>query len=258
MRMTASQIGWIVLAVGLIVASYCAWLVGVAILNEPHRQRREFVLAQIAAVKAGRDDTIMLFDSDGEMLVEFVKEKGELDGVKHIHLQIEYARGTDRFFEEIRGMSGIAGMLLSKTDVSDVGLKHIATLPDLISLGLHNVHVTTAGLKHLESCPRLTSLSVTPYPVEIVSIPELVATARVKSLSLHSRDNEDWIHEGAKNITEAPFVEQLSLHCSLITPEELWQLCERLPHCKVRTFNDSGNGNPREIAPLRDKLEPVD
>ncbi len=250
MRLTASQIGWIVLAVGVIAAGYCAWLVGVAVLNEPHRQLREYLLKQIAAVKAGRDNTIMLCDDDGEMLVEFVKEKGELAGVKDIRLQIEYAQGTDRFLEEIRGMTGIAGMLLSKTNVSDVGLQHIATLPDLTSLGLHKVRLSDDGLRLLEVCPQLRILSITPRDVELVSIPRLVATARVEALSLHAPNDPDWIREGMAKITEAPFLRELLLYCSKITPVELRPLRERLPHCRVRAFDEFVLGGPLEIAPL--------
>ena len=70
--------------------------------------------------------------------------------------------------------------------MTDVGLTHLAELPNLRTLHLDEAGISGAGLEHLKSLPKLTELSLNKTPVtaeRLVAIREFPALTQLHLLS---------------------------------------------------------------------------
>jgi len=74
-------------------------------------------------------------------------------------------------------------LLLDSTKVTDSGLKHLSTLPNVTQVSLSYVKITDAGLKHLTTMPKLVSLNLGGTLVADAEI-GLFANRPLTSLSL--------------------------------------------------------------------------
>jgi hypothetical protein len=113
---------------------------------------------QIVELKAGKSYVIHLF-TDLDMPA-FVNAKNELAEIGYYQLEISYLYKVNPFLEQLSGLSTIYSLSLGKTDVSDVGLRSIVSLPNLHHLRIAGGRITDSGLTKLTACSSLETLHV--------------------------------------------------------------------------------------------------
>src|SRR5262249_10914831 len=67
---------------------------------------------------------------------------------------------TDALLKHLAGLKTLQTLDLSFTKVTDAGLKHLAGLKELLAVGLRGTKVTDAGLKELAGLKKLQTLGL--------------------------------------------------------------------------------------------------
>jgi len=80
---------------------------------------------------------------------------------------------TDAGLKELATLTNLTTLYLGGTDVTDAGLKELAALKNLTTLDLFNTKVTDAGLKELAALKNLTSLYLGGTQVTDAGVKEL-------------------------------------------------------------------------------------
>lgn len=96
-----------------------------------------------------------------------------------------YHKITDKEIEQILHIApNVTEVDLSRTKVTDEGLKHIGKLARLTHLNLNRTGITDAGIKHLANLPALEWVNLYGTGVTDASIPDLAKHRKLKALYL--------------------------------------------------------------------------
>ena len=243
------RLGAIVLAIALSILAFGFWKAWDHLKYGSERRIRAEIQSQIAHAKTThRGITFRL--EDPIAMDEFANSVSKLNGKGEVELDIEYTHGVDEFLERIRGLRGVKSVLLVKCIVSEVGIKHLATLPDLESLNLYHVTITDTGLASLATCPKLVNLSLAPLTSKNLSISAVVALPSLRVLSIDGTNEAGWLEAGIEEIAHSESLTDLSLYAKDLTREDVVRLRWRLPNCTVRAFRRAAGPHKDEIAPL--------
>ena len=114
-----------------------------------------------------------------------------------------------------------------KSRVTDEGMKHLARLPELISLRLHGFPLTAVGLRHLSVLPKLADLTLSGPTIGDEEIAALSGFPQLDRLGLNETSFKD---KGAASFCKIPKLENLGLVKCEITGVGLSELakCPRL------------------------------
>ena len=131
-------------------------------LRESRERQWQWAVAelekQIAAIKAGRQDWVYLYCSaDTDDLLR------RLEGVSGVKgLVLELTDVSDEGMESVAGLQGLNRLLIygGNPGVSDCGFVRLRTLCNLEGLRLVNTHVTDEGLAILKGFPKLRTLTL--------------------------------------------------------------------------------------------------
>lgn len=83
------------------------------------------------------------------------------------------ARADDMVLEDVKGLTGLKGLVLSCAPVTDAGLEQLKGLTALESLSLGRTQVTDSGLENLKEMTNLESLDLTDTQVTAEGIERL-------------------------------------------------------------------------------------
>jgi WD40 repeat protein len=95
-------------------------------------------------------------------------------------------RADDAALQQVARLSGLRGLSLNRSAVTDRGLLHLKRLTRLSWLGLAGTQVTDAGLARLRDLPELTSLALGGDRLTDAGLKHLRALPRLKELWLTS------------------------------------------------------------------------
>ena len=98
---------------------------------------------------------------------------------------------TDAGLKEIASFKKLIALNLSHTEIGDTGLRELADFADLESLDLTGTSVSDIGIKHLTVLKNLTHLRVAGTRVTEAGIKELAVLTKLSSLGLDRRQKSD-------------------------------------------------------------------
>lgn len=100
-------------------------------------------------------------------------------------LNLDFARFTDNGYAHLRNLENLTKLVLSRTQITDEGLKNIAGLIKLESLNLWGASkITDNGLFHLQNLINLTELDLASTNTTNVGVSYIVGLKNLKSLNL--------------------------------------------------------------------------
>ena len=111
------------------------------------------------------------------------------------------------------GMNQLRVLYLYRNPLKDIGLSHIANIPNLEMLGLSHAPITDEGIKHLVSLSKLVYLSVGCEGISDASIEYFVKMQSLRELELHN---------------------------TKITPEGIDRIRKALPSCNINGKRGDG------------------
>ena len=114
---------------------------------------------------------------------------------------------TDEGLARLNGMTNITGLDIATTNVTDVGLAHLATLSSLERLDIsNNRRITDEGMKHIGQCVRLKELTMPATSISDAGIDPLFNLSQLEFLVIGQTKVS---RAGAKKIRDAIGPEQL-------------------------------------------------
>lgn len=94
--------------------------------------------------------------------------------------------GTDRLLKQLSGMAEVESLVLDLTNVSDAGMRHVATLPNLKRLVIEggNPGVGNRGLSFLTGCP-VEKLELINTKVDDEGLAHLQSLPNLRALTVY-------------------------------------------------------------------------
>ncbi|WP_165070095.1 leucine-rich repeat domain-containing protein [Paludisphaera rhizosphaerae] len=136
---------------------------------------------------------------------------------------------TDDGLRHLEGMTNLShlgiyyyppgrGWPILQPKISDAGLAHLAKLPQLHSLDLHNVPITDAGLAVVKNLPSLSSLMLTRTEIQGPGLVHLQSHPTLSSLYISGDMLTD---DGLKALAGVTSLQSLTLQDVTLPPEQL-------------------------------------
>jgi len=156
--------------------------------------------------------------------------KNRLHGSDGVFVRLNDTDVTDEDLEWLKGLRYVDSVELRNTNITDVGVRHMAQISALIQLGLESTKITDEGLASLDGLSHLRGLSLANTKITDGGVSHLERLVDLNTLNL----------EGDK-ITDAciPFVAGLPklsflyLKGTEITEDGVKSLQKALPNCKI-------------------------
>lgn len=127
----------------------------------------------------------------------------------------DFTKGVAEYLKLLPEIKTLAFIRLSKTDVTDAGLKELARCKALRQLHVTDAHnITDAGVRELRGLENLEDLGLDRSQVTGVSFAELKALKKLKNLSLRGSPVTD---DGLKAMAEVSSIQYLELPSTKIT-----------------------------------------
>ena len=154
----------------------------------------------------------------------------KLPGKPVIGVNLFGRKVTDAGLKELAGLKNLTTLGLGDTEVTDAGLTELAALTNLTQLSLYGTGVTDAGLKQLAPLKNLTSLDLSGTGVTDAGLKELTVLKNLTSLGLVGTKITD---RGIKVLAEFKNLTSLLLYGSGLTNAGVAELQKVLPGCKI-------------------------
>ena len=121
------------------------------------RLARSVLVLIVAFGGCGPDQRKIQYDQQ-----RFASQLADVVGGKTHNIYFYETTGTDALLAKLRGVPGVESLRLDLTDVSDDGMRHVATLPHLKKLILYGgrLSVGDSGLAHLKTLASLQTLEL--------------------------------------------------------------------------------------------------
>jgi len=153
-----------------------------------------------------------------------------LHGMQEADLMRAFSRAKGKEGQPPTGAGDVLTVDLSKTKVTDAGLKELASLPELQELNLRNTAVTGAGMKDLKGLKKLVKVVLADTQVADAELRDLKELQTVQSLDL----TNTWITDaGLRDLKDLKGLKELTLTGTLVTPAGQKKLNSVLPQCKI-------------------------
>jgi formylglycine-generating enzyme required for sulfatase activity len=108
---------------------------------------------------------------------DFIVDRLALAGIRQLN---------DDALVNVRGLTGLIGLELGNTSITDAGLEHLQDLVTIENLYLDNTQIAGPGLRHLRGFNRLLFLSLSYTPVADAGLAELPMLERLSNIALDS------------------------------------------------------------------------
>lgn len=215
-------------------------------LSELHISYRGFVLSPAPKTKitsAGltelsRMEKLSELSIDNMMVTdEGMKELSKLRRLEELALHNQTL--TIEGYKAIANMETLTALYLNNSDqmqygkgACDSGLKHLAGMKQLKTLGLDHTSVSDAGLTELIHLQNLTELNLRMTAVTDAGLLQLASMRQLRVLNLQFTKITD---VGLKNMAKCQQLAVLRLQGCKVTPQAVKELGDALPKCVVWT-----------------------
>jgi serine/threonine protein kinase len=168
-------------------------------------------------------------------------------------LDLSKTHMTDAGLKELAGFTQLRRLYLDGTDVTDAGMKELAGFMQLQSLNLVDTHVTDSGLRQLASLTQLQMLNLNDTQIADAGLQILVGLKQLRFLGLRNTHVTD---AGLKEIAGLMQLQMLNLSGTHVTDADLQELAglTRLQWLDLGLTNVSDAGL-RELAGLKNQLQ---
>ena len=193
---------------------------------------REVAVAvrQRGGVAAVKDTSVVLIDLiEGKNVdSDLLRQIRSLGTVATLHLP-GYVR--DEHLEAIKGMQALRILRVGTSQITDAGLLHLTTLPDLDTLEINGCKLTDAGMEAMNQMPRLTWLDVSRTGI---SDKGLLAWKKPANLRLLRASFNPKITDAALGgLVDLSDPQVLEFAGTKVTPAGAETLRQRFPRCSV-------------------------
>jgi serine/threonine protein kinase len=185
---------------------------------------------QRGGVVAVKDTSVVLIDLiEGKNVdADLLRQIRGLGTVGTLHLP-GYVR--DEHLEAIKGMQGLRILRVGETQISDAGLVHLTTLPDLDTLEVNGCKLTDAGMEALNQMPRLTWLDVSRTGISDKGLLAWKKSANLRLL--RASHNPKITDAGLVGLSDLSDPQVLEFAGTKVTPAGAEALRQRFPRCSV-------------------------
>jgi hypothetical protein len=122
---------------------------------------------------------------------------------------------------------------LGNTQVTNIGLRHLADVTNLVGLCLEGTQVTDAGLEYLKASTHLTVMCLRKTKVTDAGLKHLGSLTNLKSLSLANTNVTD---AGLTHLEGLTKLYTLCLKNTKVTSEGVARLQKALPNCDIGDY----------------------
>ena len=165
---------------------------------------------------------------------EALRHFGNLKKLRTLKLGGSGKSVTDTGLLEIAKLKQLYCLDLRNVDISDMGLKRLTALPNLVKLDIGaNAQITEAGLRSLSDCKalRLLSLSMLHKNIDVPMLEVLAELRQLRELDLGGRFDGKLSARQAEILAGCRHLKRLGI--SYITQQEQKKLSGDLPSCWV-------------------------
>jgi Leucine-rich repeat (LRR) protein len=209
-------------------------------MDSPDREVVAWVLSRGGKVGTVRDGQyVTIQDADEIPSEQFTLESVNLAGIKDV---------GDTDMKRITALSGLKGVYLQETSITDAGLAELAGLQSLTELHLQETQVTDLGLKHLSRLKTLQLLHLHGTKITDAGIVTLTELKELKRLYLDSTETTD---KGLKSLHNLKLLRHLTLKGTKVTNAGIEAVRQTLPQCKIEW--DGGVIEPTMDSPDPDR-----
>lgn len=197
---------------------------------EGAHQEVAVAVRQRGGVAAVKDTSVVLIDLiEGKNVdSDLLRQIRGLGTVATLHLP-GYVR--DEHLEAIKGMQGLRILRVGTSQITDAGLLHLTTLPDLDTLEVNGCKLTDAGMEALNQMPRLTWLDVSNTGI---SDKGLLAWKKPANLRLlRASFNPKLTDAALGGLVDLSDPQVLEFAGTKVTPAGAETLRQRFPRCSV-------------------------
>ncbi|HTN76245.1 MAG TPA: hypothetical protein VL096_13400 [Pirellulaceae bacterium] len=177
---------------------------------------------QVAAVQAGRQDTIVV-----ERQIVTDRNLADVANLERlIVLELGQSKLTARGIQQLQKLPNFRRLTLRGRPVDDVMLAEICAIPTVRRLNLPHTIVTDAGLAALRSRPQLVQLRFGSAHVTDAGLDAIVTLPKLRALHLVEVPITDL---GLAKLSNMPQLESLYIDGASATDAGYEQLLKRLP-----------------------------
>jgi len=148
-----------------------------------------------------------------------------MEGSRLVELSLAATGVSDEQLKDLSGLRHLRKLNLEATEISDLGVRHLARLSELTELSLNSTTVSDAGLARLAGMRKLRRLSLDNTYIEGLGVVHLQTLKELADLSLRGSPVKD---AGVAELSRIPSIRRLSLAYSDITSQGMAHL-ESLP-----------------------------
>ena len=156
---------------------------------------------------------------------------------------------TDAGLVHLKGMHDLASLSLSgtRTAITDAGIAQLSELTSLQSLDLRQAKITDDGLRHLSQLNALTSLQLRGANIN-EGLKHLSTLQNLTTIDLAYTSVSD---RSLTSLYGLAHLKDVDLAATLVSPEGIQQLQQRLPSASIRPGTPRSLKNRQSVDPLR-------
>lgn len=199
-----------------------------------------FVWYLLAAVKSFRH----AIENEGRRQEQYILEqndewiKGEIEKLTSGQSSGVYFYSTtnsDSLVNRLSGMPEIRRLTFETTDLTDDGVKIIATLPNLDKLTIHGGATTDAGLTSLSHIPTLRTLHLVNLKLTDQGLATLLALRDLEYLTIYCGENSKskLSNAAVQNLRQLKQLKKLNVGGGWLPATAIDELKVLLPNCEI-------------------------
>lgn len=161
---------------------------------------------------------------------------------KHGYIYLYDSAETDRLIERLVGVPGVETVHLDMTDVTDDGMKSLATLKNLKTLKINGGRcMHDQGVSYLSEAPSLEDLELINTRVTDQCLPALKNLPNLRFLNLQHSANcpTQFTTAGLQDLKALTKLKRLYISGGLASDAAVKELREALPNCAINEKDDS-------------------
>ena len=156
--------------------------------------------------------------------------KADLEKVTELNFALAGIKITDAVLKEVTKCTQLTYLNFNEGQITAEGLKEVAKLQKLETLGLSSTGVTDAGLKEVAKCTQLTYLNLMNTKITDAGLKEVVKLKKLNDLTLAYNKITG---AGLKELAKMNQLRHLWLDGTKVTKADVTELQKTLPKCSI-------------------------